>query len=109
MFLLCVAVNQPKALENIPKWKAELRSVEQEVPIILVTTKKDLRDVLGKDASISNEKMKKAKKEFGLMGLHDTSSKVWQDFNVHKAFNKSIKAALKFKYEDDDEDEDDDE
>lgn len=28
-----------------------------------------------------------------------TSSKEWEDFNVHKAFNKMLAAAYTFKYE----------
>ena len=36
-----------------------------------------------------------------------TSSKAWEDFNVHTAFNKALKTAYMNKY-DDDEDEDDD-
>ena len=39
-----------------------------------------------------------------------TSSKEWEDFNVHTAFNKTLAAAYNFKYvvenEDDEEDED---
>lgn len=33
-----------------------------------------------------------------------TSSKVWEDFNVHKAFNRALTAAYQFKYEMDNED-----
>ena len=36
-----------------------------------------------------------------------TSSKAWEDFNVHKAFNKALTAAYKFKYQMADEDESD--
>ena len=37
-----------------------------------------------------------------------TSSKAWEDFNVHKAFNRALTAAYKYKYMgDEDEDSDD--
>ena len=36
-----------------------------------------------------------------------TSSKAWEDFNVHKAFNKALTAAYKFKYQMADDDESD--
>ena len=35
-----------------------------------------------------------------------TSSKAWEDFNVHNAFNKALKTAYMNKYEDDEEDDD---
>lgn len=39
-----------------------------------------------------------------------TSSKAWENFNVHKMFNRALTAAYEFKYMDnsDDEEEDDD-
>ena len=42
-FMLCVAINNRTSFENINKWRAEIRQVCQETPIILVGTKKDLR------------------------------------------------------------------
>ena len=41
--MLCVAINNRTSFENINKWRAEIRQVCQETPIILVGTKKDLR------------------------------------------------------------------
>ena len=75
----------------------------------MLSTKKDLRDHLKAGETISSDEMKKAKKENGLIGLHDTTSKEWKDFNVHKAFNKSIKAAINYKYDDDEDEDSDDE
>ena len=37
-----------------------------------------------------------------------TSSKAWEDFNVHKAFNKALTAAYAFKYTEVDEEDSDD-
>ena len=102
-------MNNRNSLVNISKWKNELRAVEQDVPIIMLSTKKDLRDHLKAGETISSDEMKKAKKENGLIGLHDTTSKEWKDFNVHKAFNKSIKAAINYKYDDDEDEDSDDE
>ena len=47
-------------------------------------------------------------KELNLTMWAKTSSKAWEDFNVHKAFNKALTAAYNYKYmEVDDEDSDD--
>ena len=35
----------------------------------------------------------------GYQGYALTSSKEWEDFNVHKAFNKTLMLGLKAKYE----------
>ena len=42
--------------------------------------------------------MKEAKKTFGLTGVKQTSSKEWEDFNVHKAFVFAIAAGIDAKY-----------
>ena len=42
-FMICAAVDKPEMLDNIANWKAEIRQVCPETPIILVGTKIDLR------------------------------------------------------------------
>ena len=42
--------------------------------------------------------MDKAKVEFGLTGVQETSSKEWEDFNVHRAFVFAINAGIESKY-----------
>ena len=58
-------------------------------------------------AAVSTKTFKEAKKNHGLSGMYETTSKVWQDFNVHKAFQKSIKVALDFAYGKEDSEDDD--
>ena len=41
-FMICVATNNRDSFDNIGKWVAEINEVEQEKPIMLVLTKKDL-------------------------------------------------------------------
>jgi len=43
LFLLCCSVLD-KSIENCDKWKAEVREVEEDAPIFLISTKKDIRD-----------------------------------------------------------------
>ena len=45
VFMLCVAVNNQLSLENVQKWRTEIRQVCADTPIMLVGTKSDLRSV----------------------------------------------------------------
>ena len=42
--------------------------------------------------------IKKKTKDLNLTVWAKTSSKAWEDFNVHKAFNKALTAAYNYKY-----------
>ena len=68
-----------------------------DVPIILVLTKSDLQEMC--DDAVTYDMIKKAKDENGLQGHCQTSSKEWQDFNVHKAFVRTICTGYFAKYE----------
>ena len=94
--MICVAVNNQTSLGSIQKWKTEINSTVQSVPIILVLTKKDLAEF--SDDPVTDEELKEAKKKFGLTGVKQTSSKEWEDFNVHKAFVFAIAAGIDAKY-----------
>ena len=52
--------------------------------------------------------IKEKKKNLDLQVWAMTSSKAWEDFNVHKAFNKALNAAYKYKYMDENEEDSDD-
>ena len=41
-FMICVACNIPESFDSIGKWKAEIKEVEPEKPIVLILTKRDL-------------------------------------------------------------------
>ena len=71
----------------------------------MILTKKDLEDYT--DDAVNIKELRTASKREGCQGAMATSSKAWEDFNVHTAFNKALKTAYMNKY-DDDEDEDDD-
>ena len=49
VFMICVAVNNQVSLNNVNKWRNEIKDVSQNVPVILVLTKKDLADDLMDD------------------------------------------------------------
>ena len=72
--------------------------------MLLILTKSDLLEEMEEDAEdrVDNKMLVKKNKEKskGFNGVAKTSSKVWEDFNVHKAFTKTLHTAYKFKYED---------
>jgi len=51
------------------------------------------------DAMVTFDQIEEKKDELALQVCAETSSKAWEDFNVHKAFNKTLTAAFDFKYE----------
>ena len=58
----------------------------------LILTKKDLVEFI--DEPVKLEMLKKKQKELGMQVSAETSSKEWEDFNVHKAFVKAIETAI---------------
>ena len=93
--MICVAANSVDSLENVQLWQNEIVEKEPEKPIMLILTKSDLIDYV--DDAVTYQQIKTAKDEHGLQGCSQTSSKVWEDFNVHKAFNKTLITAFKSK------------
>ena len=104
-FMICVACNNQESFDSIAKWKAEIMEVETDKPILLILTKKDLEDLVEEPVRIAT--MRQASKDQGFQGAMGTSSKAWEDFNVHAAFNKTLKTGLDFKYENEDSSDDD--
>ena len=49
---------------------------------------------------VTFDEVEEKKNELALVLAAETSSKAWEDFNVHKAFNKTLTAAYVYKYED---------
>ena len=64
---------------------------------MLILTKSDLHDFV--DEPVEFDALKKAANDGGFQGACKTSSKEWSDFNVHKAFNKTLTTAFIKKYE----------
>lgn len=98
-FMICVACNQKDSLEHVERWQAEIRDVEPDKPIALLLTKSDLQDAMEDDEKVTEEMIIAKKTELGFNVSAATSSKEWEDFNVHKAFNKALAAAYAYKYE----------
>ena len=97
-FMLCVAVNNRTSLDRITEWKAEIMAVEKQKPIYLILTKSDLTEQA--EEPVTMEEIRAKKTEYGLAGSFKTSSKEWDDFNVHKAFTGVLYGAYQFKYKD---------
>ena len=68
----------------------------------MILTKRDLEEFIESPVVIAA--LKKASKSQGCQGAMSTSSKVWEDFNVHKAFEKALKTAYSNKYDDEESD-----
>ena len=68
-------------------------------------TKSDLAELSEEPITVPALKQKSI--ENGFQGYSKTSSKEWEDHNVHKAFTKALATALQAKYESDDDDSDD--
>lgn len=95
--MICVAANSVDSLENIHLWQNEIVEKEPEKPIMLILTKSDLIDYV--DDAVTFQHIKTAKDKHGFQGCSQTSSKVWEDFNVHKAFVQTICTGYYAKYD----------
>ena len=92
VFMVCVAKNDKNSFANIGKWKNEINSATTGVPIFLILTKSDMDT-----EDVSFKSLKDATKDDGqVISCFKTSSKEWDDFNVHKAFNKTLAGAIKY-------------
>jgi len=101
VFLLCFSVTSPASFENImEKWYIEIQHYSPGVPIILVGTKKDLRedpDTLKelKAQSLSPISVKDAKKlaqDIGARCYIECSAVTQQ--NIKEIFDEAVRAVL---------------
>ena len=99
VFAICTAANSLESLENVKKWMAEIQEMEPTKPICLLMTKSDLLEELAEDQVVTKKMCLAKKKELNLQLFTSTSSKAWQDFNVHKAMTRIINSGYIFKYE----------
>ena len=84
VFIVCVAVNSQDSNNNVGRWATEIRQVVPNAPIVICLTKKDLHDYV--DEPVTEDMIKRKKEEQGFQGFAFTSSKEWEDFNVHRMF-----------------------
>ncbi|MEQ9714653.1 MAG: GTP-binding protein [Candidatus Asgardarchaeia archaeon] len=81
--IICYDVTNKKSFENIPKWISEVDQHCEEIPMVLVATKKDLED----QRQVSPEEGKKIAEAYG-MQFFETSAKTGE--NVEKPFEALI-------------------
>ena len=62
----------------------------------MLLSKGDLLDFIDDGVKLPDVKAKA--KELHFTSYAKVSSKAWEDFNVHRAFNKALKAAYLYKY-----------
>ena len=97
--MLCVAVNFRESLERVNQFKAEIKTVNPNAPILLVATKYDTRD--GAENAITRQEFEQVRLDHGLQGMVETSSKMFmQNKNVHEAFARAIRLSYYYKYPD---------
>ncbi|MGQ4834009.1 MAG: GTP-binding protein [Candidatus Asgardarchaeia archaeon] len=77
--IICYDVTNRKSFENIPKWISEVDQHCEEIPMVLVGTKKDLED----QRQVSAEEGQKLASAYG-MTFFETSAKTGE--NVEKPF-----------------------
>ena len=87
VFICCVAVNAPESI-HVEKWANEIRASTTNAPIILVLCKSDLQDQT--EDPITEAMLRAKMEQLAFQGIYRTSSKEWEDFNVHKMFKKAI-------------------
>ena len=65
----------------MPRWASEIRQIVPKAPILVCLTKKDLLEFV--DDPVTEEMIQETKEQNGFQGFALTSSKEWEDFNVH--------------------------
>ena len=88
--MICAAVNGKDSFGHIDRWRTEIQQVCSQAPIILILTKSDLTGMVDENDEVTFEMMKQKSQTGGFQGACQTSSKEWEDFNVHKAFTKAL-------------------
>ena len=97
MFIVCVAVNSVPSCDNVARWANEIRQVVPKAPIVICLTKKDLQEYV--DEPVTEAMIEQKKAEQGFQGHAFTSSKEWEDFNVHRMFQQAIATGYYAKYD----------
>ncbi|CAL8107574.1 unnamed protein product [Calicophoron daubneyi] len=101
VILMCFSIDSPDSLENIPeKWTPEVRHFCDQVPIILVGNKKDLRHDEATKAELRRMKLEPVKYEegqamaakIGAAAYLECSAKTKE--GVREVFECATKAAL---------------
>ena len=104
VILMCFSINSPDSLKNIPKkWMPEVNQFCPNVPIILVGTKKDLRNDPNTIKELGKMKQEPVKLEEGramaekinAFAYHECSAKNKEE--VRKVFDTAARASLQFK------------
>ena len=104
VILMCFSINSPDSFKNIPKkWMPEVKQYCPNVPIILVGTKKDLRNDPNTIKELEKMKLEPVKLEEGsamaeqinAFAYHECSAKNKEE--VREVFDTVTRASLQFK------------
>ena len=89
VFMLCLSKDQNNSGDDcVGKWIREIRSIEPNKPIVLILTKKDLKN----KNYFTEERLEQIKIDYKLQQVCSTSSKDDQN-SVLEAFDESIRQA----------------
>lgn len=97
IYIACFSLDSPDSLENISeKWIKEIRHHSEKVPVLLVGTKLDLREMAEKDGKAGNfvtETQGRAKAEaIGAIDYREASAKTQK--GLKDVFDTAIRAVL---------------
>ncbi|KRH93987.1 Ras-related small GTPase, Rho type [Pseudoloma neurophilia] len=94
-FFICYSTNSIRSFDNVKKWYKEIKdiSINQDIPIILVGTKSDIKDDKQGNDIITEEMGEKLKKEMEFYDFIETSS--LERKNLYTLFERALDYKMK--------------
>ena len=92
--MICVSCDSMASFNRIDQYNSEIKAVEPDKPVLLILTKSDLEDQV-----VTFDMLLDKSNEGDFFDAAMTSSKAWEDFNVHRAFNQALMTAYLDKVE----------
>ncbi|CAO1426937.1 unnamed protein product [Diamesa serratosioi] len=92
-FILCYSIDNKSSFQNIwLKWIQELRSIDRQVPIVLVGTKSDLRQNLIRKQLITTEEGESLKRRINANTFIECSAK--DNFLIKETVYQAVRASV---------------
>ena len=95
--MLCFAIDNIDSFNNIDEWHNEIKNQRQDIPVVLIATKKDMRQPEHTSSTVSEQDLRDKRLELGFQSCYQTTI---NDANsIKNAFVTAIKAGLIAKFE----------